>query len=150
MKRFRFRLEAVLSLRALAEGSAREAFGRAQRRVADAQAARDAASRRRTELAEHLAASRSRLFRPAEQAEGLFALDLARQAELDADRLLAEASAARERARQDWLAARSRLHVIEHLKERAARAHRDAAEKAEQSLLDELAALSANRASPLA
>lgn len=150
MKRFRFRLEAVLSLRSLAEGSAREAFGRAQRHLAETQAARDAAARRRTELADHLAASRSGLFRPSAQAEGLFALDLARQAENEAARLVSEATAARERARLDWLAARSRLRVIEHLKERAARSHRDAADKAEQTLLDELAALSVNRASPLA
>lgn len=150
MKRFRFRLESVLSLRALAERSAREAFGRAQRRLAEAESARDVAARRRLELADALSAARAGTFRPGEQSEGLHVLGLARQAELDAARQVAEATSAREKARIDWLAARSRLQVVERLKERAALAHREAADKAEQSLLDELASISAVRSSPLA
>lgn len=147
MKRFRFRLESVLSLRAVAETAERERFGVAQRALDAALAERRAAAARRDALAAALAEAASGTFRPAEHAQGLLALDLARRAELDAARLAEQASAARDRARETWLAARRRLQVIERLETRARQAHRDDTDKAEQTLLDELASLSAARAS---
>lgn len=148
MKRFRFRLESVRALRALAERSARERFGLAQQRLAAAAAALRAAELRRVELAEALSAARAGCFRPGEQTAGLFALGLARQAELDAARLRDEATAARDLAREEWLAHRRRLQVIERLEERARLAHREAMEKAEQATLDELSSLAAARLAP--
>jgi len=148
MKRFRFRLEAVLGLRALAERSARERFGAAQRRLADALADLRAAEQRRLDLADALAGSRSGSFRPADQVGGLLALQEAERGERDAAKRHAEARLAGERAREEWLAARRRLQVVERLQDRARRAHREAADKAEQALLDELASLAAARTSP--
>lgn len=148
MKRFRFRLESVRALRALAERSARERFGAAQQRLAAALSELRAAEERRLALADALAASRSGSFRPADQVGGLLALQAAQQAEREAGRRHAEAQAASQRAREEWLAARRKLQVIERLEERARRAHRDAAEKAEQTLLDELASLAAARQPP--
>lgn len=147
MKRFRFRLESVLALRALAERAARERFGAARRRAAEALDSLQAAVRERIALAEGLAAARGASFRPSEQAAGLVALAQAGRAEQEAGRRHAEALAAAERVREEWLAARRRLQVVERLQERARRAHREAAEKSEQALLDELASLAAARTS---
>lgn len=148
MKRFRFRLEAVLGLRALAERAARERFGAAQQRLAAALAELRAAEQRRLALAEALAGSRAGSFRPAEQVGGLLALQEAERVERDSAKRHAEARLASDRAREEWLAARRRLQVVERLEERARRAHREAADKAEQALLDELASLAAARTSP--
>lgn len=147
MKRFRFRLESVLSLRAVAELAERERFGVAQRELAAALDARRLAAERRDTLARSIAESVAGTFRPAEHSASLRALDLARQAELEAARRAEQATTARDRARETWLAARSRLQVIERLQTRARDAHREAAEKAEQTLLDELASLASARAS---
>lgn len=148
MKRFRFRLESVRALRALAERSARERFGAAQQRLASALADLRAAEARRLAVAEALAASRSGSFRPADQIGGLVALQAAQEAERESGRRHSEAETASKRAREEWLAARRKLQVIERLEERARRAHREAAEKAEQVLMDELASLAAARLSP--
>lgn len=148
MKRFRFRLESVLGIRALAERSARERFGAAQQRLAAALAELRAAEAARLALADALAASRSGSFRPSDQVGGLLALQASQQAERDAGRRHTEAQGASQRAREEWLLARRKLQVIERLEERARRAHRDAADKAEQALLDELASLAAARTSP--
>lgn len=147
MKRFRFRLESVRALRALAERSARERFGAAQQRLAAVLAELRAAEDRRLALAEALAASRSGSFRPADQVGGLLALQSAESVEREAGRRHSEARVAAGRAREEWLAARRKLQVIERLEERARRAHREAAEKTEQALLDELASLAAARPS---
>ena len=148
MKRFRFRLESVRAIRALAERSARERFGLAQQHLAATEAALRAAQLRRVELAEAINAARSGCFRPGEQSSSLSALTLARQAELDATRRRDEATTARERAREDWLAHRRRLQVIERLEEHARLAHREALDKAEQATLDELSSIAAARPSP--
>lgn len=148
MKRFRFRLESVRGLRALAERAARERFGAAQRRVSAALAALRAAEEVRAALTEALAASRAGSFRPADQVGGLIALRTAERAGQEAARRHAEATTASDRAREEWLVARRRLQVVERLEERARQAHREAAEKAEQAALDELASLAAARLLP--
>ncbi len=148
MKRFRFRLESVLALRALAERAARERFAAAQRQALAALQALHGATQGRIALAEALAAARGACFRPAEQAGGLLALRAAERMEQEAATRHAEAASAADRAREEWLVARRALQVVERLQERARRVHREAVEKAEQSLLDELASLAAARSSP--
>lgn len=150
MKRFRFRLESVRALRDLAEKAARERLGQAQQKVSAAADTLRATEIRRAELAEALANTRSGSFRPSEQIGGMAALRTVERSETEARGLLAEAQAACERVREEWLETRRRLKVIEKLEERARHAHRDAAEKAEQTLLDELASLATTRVTPLA
>ncbi|MFA6286547.1 MAG: flagellar FliJ family protein [Opitutaceae bacterium] len=150
MKRFRFRLESVRTIRDLAERRARERFGLAQQKVAEAEEALRLAAFRRSELADALAGARTGCFRPGEQIGGMAALRLAEQAETQARRLLLEAGAARDRSREEWLVARRQLKIIERLEERARLVHREASEKAEQNILDELACLAAARTAPLA
>jgi flagellar export protein FliJ len=150
MKRFRFRLEAVRAIRDLAERAARERFGVAQQKVAAAADALRATELRRAELTEALAGTRAGSFRPGEQIGGMAALRTLERAEVEARRVLAETQAACERVREQWLEARRGLKVIEKLEARARLSHRDAAEKAEQALLDELASLATTRVAPLA
>ena len=150
MKRFRFRLESVRALRDVAERKAREAFGHAQQQVAVAQQALEAAERRRQELNDALAGSRSGNFRPSEQVAGLAALAQADRDVAAATRQVREAEAARDQAREGWLVARRALQVMQKLEERARLAHREANDKAEQNLLDELASISIARLAPLA
>lgn len=147
MKRFRFRLESVRALRALAETAARERFGAAQMRLAAAREAFRLATKRRMRLAEEINAARASAFRPSEQTAALAALGTARLAEHDAARAEAGAVSVVETARGEWLAARRRLQVVQRLEERARRAHQEAADRAEQAQLDELAALAAARLS---
>ncbi len=146
MKRFRFRLESILGLRAVAERAALERFAESRRRLADAVAELHASCVRRDALAETLAASRAGSFRPSIQTAGHLALLDAERAAGEAARRRSEALAASERAREEWLVARRRLGVIERLGERAHRVHRETTEKAEQALLDELASIAAARA----
>ena len=148
MKRFRFRLEAVRTLREVAERGQREAFGAAQQRYATAEAAVQAAATARRELLDHVAGTRSGVFRPSEQTAGLEALRQAAHREAAAEKDRQEAATARDQARETWLEARRALQIIERLEEKARAEHREAADKAEQSLLDELASIGAARATP--
>ncbi len=150
MKRFRFRLESVRALRDLAERAARERLGVAQQKVAAAADSLRATELRRAEMAEALAGTRSGSFRPSEQIAGMEALRSIERAEVEARRVLTEAQAACDRVREEWLESRRRLKVIEKLEERARLAHREAAEKSEQAILDELASLATTRVAPLA
>ncbi len=150
MKRFRFRLESVRTLRELAERKARELFGLAQQQVAEATEGLRLAQHRRSELIASIAGTRTGCFRPADQVGGMAALRLAEKQELAAARTLADAEKNRDRVREDWLLARRNLQIIQKLEERARFAHRDAADKAEQSLLDELGSMAAARLAPLA
>jgi flagellar FliJ protein len=147
MKRFRFRLASVRSLRELAEGRARENFGRAQKTVADATDHLRAAEQTRIQLTASLSGARATVFRPVEQIAGFGALRQAGQAEAEAARRLAAAQQSLAQARELWLASRRDLQVMQRLEERARLAHRTEADRAEQSLLDELAALATARPS---
>jgi flagellar protein FliJ len=149
MKRFRFNLEAVLSIRAVTERRAREHFGFAQAKVAEANQHLDQARYQRAALGEALATSRANHFRAVDQAGGMAALRLAERSELEATRLLNEAETARTRIREEWLLARRGLQVIERLEVRARQAHRLAADKLEQTLLDELGSMAAARVAHL-
>ncbi len=150
MKRFRFRLESVRTLRELAERKAREQFGLAQQKVTEAAESLHLAKVRRSELISSLAGTRTGRFRPADQVGGMAALRVAEKQEIEAERVLAETEKNRDRVREDWLLARRGLQIIQKLEERARFAHRDAADKAEQSLLDELGSMAAARLAPLA
>ena len=147
MKRFRFRLSSVLSLRDLAERRARENFGRAQQVVAEATTHLRTAEQARLQLTESLSGARAAVFRPIEQIAGFGALRQAERAEAECANRLTAARQSLAQARERWLASRRDLQVIQRLEERARLAHRTEADKAEQSLLDELAALASARPS---
>jgi len=150
MKRFRFRLESIRNLRDVAERKAREGFGLAQQQVLLAQQAVEAAEVRRSELNAAISSARAGSFRPSEQVSGLAALVQADREVAEAGRKLGEVEKARDLAREGWLTARRALQVMQKLEERARLAHREASDKAEQTLLDEIASMTLARLGPLA
>lgn len=150
MKRFRFRLESIRNLRDVAERKAREGFGMAQQQVLIAQQAVEAAEVRRSELNAAISSARTGSFRPSEQVSGLAALGQADREVAEAGRKLVEVEKARDQAREGWLTARRALQVMQKLEERARLAHREARDKAEQTLLDEIASMTLARLGPLA
>jgi len=150
MKRFRFRLESIRALRDVAERKAREGFGLAQQQVALAQQAVVDAELRRNTLNASITGARAGTFRPSEQVSSLAALGQADREVAEAGRKRGEAEKARDLAREGWLNARRALQVMQKLEERARLAHREASDKAEQTLLDEIASMTLARIGPLA
>ena len=150
MKRFRFRLESIRALRDVAERKAREGFGLAQQQVVLAEQAVQAAEVRRSELNTAITGARAGSFRPADQVAGLAALTQSEREVAEAGRRLGETEKARDLSREGWLNARRALQVMQKLEERARLAHREAADKAEQTLLDEIASMTLARLGPLA
>jgi flagellar export protein FliJ len=150
MKRFRFRLESIRALRDVAERKAREGFGLAQQQVRLGQQTLEATEARRSELNAAITSARSGNFRPSEQVAGLAALGQADREVAEARRKLGELEKARDLAREGWLTARRALQVMQKLEERARLAHREACDKAEQTLLDDIASMTLARQGPLA
>lgn len=150
MKRFRFRLESILALRDVAERKAREGFGLAQHQVRLGQQAVEAAELRRNELNAALTGARAGSFRPSEQVAGLAALGQSDRDVVEARRKLVELEKARDQSRDGWLTARRALQVMQKLEARARLAYREASDKAEQTLLDEIASMTLARLGPLA
>lgn len=145
MKRFRFRLESVLSLRTLREQRGREEFATATDMWVRAQETVKSAEANAARLSASFAASRLERFRPAEQAAGSMVLAHA-QAEISRLITLREdAAATRKTTHDSWLKLRRSLKVIEGLAERDRKLHREATLRAEQNELDEFAGIAAAR-----
>jgi flagellar export protein FliJ len=139
MKAFRFRLQAVLTLREQAEHEAQQLCARAYAAVESAEArlrSADAAitaadDLRRTHLASGTRASQLEQLR-------IYAVLLHERRVLVA-RELTEARRRAEEARRQLLAATQRREALERLRLRQRRTHDYQAARAEQKLLDELA-----------
>lgn len=145
MKRFRFRLESVLSLRSLREQRGREAFATATDMWMRAQETVKRAEANAAMLNASFAASRLERFRPAEQAAGSTVLAHA-QAEISRLITLREdAAKTRKTIHDNWLKLRRSLKVIEGLAERDRKLYREATLRAEQNELDEFAGIAAAR-----
>jgi flagellar FliJ protein len=150
-KRFEFRLERVRSMRERAEEEAREG-------LAAALAAREAEAARRTAIAAELVRARSAQRGAAVGGGASIADMMAHQAYLErAER--SDQTAERDLSRQDAEVAARRTalqhaarerQVMDKLREKAERDHRAALERAEASLLDELALNAHRRRSALA
>lgn len=146
MKRFRFRLASVVTLRGMREQRAREAFGAAMRIVTEAEEALAGVRARVAQIEDMLRAGRQQTFRPHEYAESVAAYRLELASEQKAVDAVAQARSQMEKARTAWLEARRHLQVIENLRERARRRHQVESDRAEQVALDEHASLRALRA----
>lgn len=146
MKRFRFPLHAVLTLRNLHEQRAREAFARALHLQSVAAATLAAAQARVAASARLLCETRTHVFHSGEHAAALLSWRGDCTMEKRAVDTLRQAEEAMHKARTVWLEARRHLQVIENLKARALLRHRQAGEREEQTLLDELASIRAARA----
>jgi flagellar export protein FliJ len=139
MKRFRFPLQPVATLRDRQEMLARQQFARAVQEAARCAAALDDATARVDALVAALLDGRAGRHGGAVHAAHLAAHQLEVQAAARAAAALAAAEHARETARQRWLEARLQVRLIENLRERARTRHLAETFRAEQVQLDERA-----------
>ena len=145
MKRFRFPLQSVSTLRSWREGQAREAFGARMRDLRDADDAVQRAKQRAVEIERQLCEARSTRFLPGEQVAFLAALQEQQATVVRATQARDEARQAADRAREAWQIRRNELRAMHQLEQRARQAHRLEQDRAEQALMDELASLRAIR-----
>ena len=149
MKRFRFPLQSVATVRAWREREAREQFAARMHELAAADEALRQARARLTELEQVVRSARTGTFRPAEQAASLAAYQTEQGAMQRAAQARGDAKAAVDRAREAWQTRRNELRAVEKLEQRARQSHRLEHERAEQTLLDELASMRGPRTSPV-
>ncbi len=145
MKRFRFSLQSVLALRTLEEQRARVAFAASVRAAEAAEQALARANARLAESARTLEASRAQHFRGGEQAAFLLAFRACHESVKRARAALDQANAARRRAQMAWMETRTRLRLIERMRQRARDAYRQECDRIEQAALDEFATARAHR-----
>lgn len=137
MKKFRFPLRTVATVRSLAELRARERFSKAVQVYVEVENRLQILRSRLAEFEEILRSGRSGNFRPAEQVSFLAAF---KADTVSATKVEAEVAAARqalESARQAWLEARRDVRVIENLESRARLAHRQESEREDQLVMDD-------------
>lgn len=133
MKRYRFRLEPVLRVRRHAEEAARGALLAASAAVsAQERAAQERAAEYAAATAGGIAGSADRIRLEHARRSALAA------AVLEQRRLLADARAGLESARQAWTAAAAAVSALERLDERQRGDHAAAALKEDDQLTDEL------------
>jgi flagellar FliJ protein len=146
MKKFRFPLKSVETIRSMKELRAREQFSLAVHAYVLAEENLETARGRAGALAEALRTGRTGIFRAGDEVGFIEAY----KAELDT---VAKASAAVEKAkegmeaaRQAWLNSRRDLRVIENLERKARALHRHEVEREEQAALDDRTGAMAGRA----
>lgn len=139
MKKFGFPLRSVATLRSMRELRAREAFSLSVHAFARAEVNLAEVRRRIAELREVLLDARRATFRPSDQVAFLGAFENETRAEVEARRLVAAAKTTMDQRRQDWLATRRDVRVVEKLETRARSQHRRECEREEQKALDDLA-----------
>ncbi|MDD2763102.1 MAG: flagellar FliJ family protein [Opitutaceae bacterium] len=149
MRRFRFHLESVATLRAMRELRAREHLAAAIRACEQAEADLAEASGRRILLEHLLRTGRAFTLRAAEHVAFLAALRRACDDETAAQRRVAEARAGRDRRLTEYHEAVRDVKVLGNLRTRARAAHRLALERESQTALDERASIAAARAARL-
>jgi len=146
MKRFRFQLQSVATLRALREFRARESLALAIRVCEQAELALAEARGRRELLEELIRSGRAFTLRAAEHVTFLAALRQAAGDEAAAAQAVAQAHAVRDTRLNEYYEAARNVKVLANLESRARLAHRIAVDRAEQAALDERASVAAARA----
>ena len=139
MKRFRFPMKSVATVRELNELRAREAFAQAIAALNKAEEFLADVRRRMEELREIVVAGRLESFRPRDHVSFLEAYHAEHRNEIEARHAVVAAMNLLEKRRLDWLEARRALKLIHNLEARARTVHRADAERESQRELDELA-----------
>ena len=137
MKRFRFPLRSVATVRSILELRAKERFSTTVQALIAAKEELAAIRRRLAAMEEVLRSHRAERFRPADEASFLenFRLETVRATRAAAD--VAAAQSAMEAARAAWLAARRDVRVLENLEVKARDAYRFEVAREEQAALDD-------------
>jgi flagellar FliJ protein len=137
MKKFRFPLRSVATLRSLRELRAREQFSQAVHAYVAAEEHLLMLRARLAELEEILRSGRSRSFRAGDEASFIEAYKSETDAALRASTEVDKARAAMETARQTWLGSRRDLRVVENLERKARATHLHEVEREDQAALDD-------------
>lgn len=143
MKRFRFSLQSVATLRELRELRARENLAAAIRLCEQAELALADARARRELLEDLVRSGRAFTLRAAEHVAFVCALRAATEEESAAEHAVAQAHARRDQQLSEYYEAARALKVLTNLEIRAREAHRLACDREEQNALDERSTISA-------
>lgn len=147
MKKFRFPLRSVATVRSMLELRAREQFSRCVQACVAAEKNLAAQRERVSELESILRSGRLTRFRPADQATFMAAF---KDETAVITKITAELHSARremESARQAWLESRRDVRVIENLEQKARAAHLHEVERENQAAMDDRAGAMAARPS---
>lgn len=145
MKKFRFPLRSVATVRNIYELRAREHFSRTVQACVTADKTLESLRTRVAELEQLLRSGRLQCFRPADQTSFMAAF---KEENVKAAKAAAEAAAARatmETARQAWLQSRRDVRVIENLEQKRRAIHRSELERENQAAMDDRASSASAR-----
>jgi flagellar FliJ protein len=137
MKKFRFPLRSVATVRSIRELRAREQFSIAVNAYVKAEEYLQMMRARLTALEDVLRSSRAQNFRAGDEASFLEAYKIETTATAKASAEVEKARAAVETARQAWLGTRRDLKVVESLEQKARAVHRRTVEREDQAALDD-------------
>jgi flagellar FliJ protein len=137
MKKFRFPLRSVATLRRLRETERRELFAAAVHAYTAAEEALAEVNSRIAELEGIIAHERVGRFRPADHVAFLQALADEKVRKTEVQARVAQAKLDMERERQAWLESRRDMRLVEILETKARGVHRREYEREEQALLDD-------------
>lgn len=137
MKKFRFTLHSVQTIRGLHEMRAREAFSAAVKVHMLASSALMEARECIRNLELTLMEERRHLFRPAEQLAYINEQRQLKEAEAEAVKSLSQASEHMDKCRDLWIVARRDVRVIEKLETKARVIHRQDCDREEQAAMDD-------------
>ena len=137
MKKFRFPLRSVETVRSIRELRAREQFSHAVHAFVTAEGQLQLLQARLAELEDILRSGRKHSFRAGDEASFLKAYKTETDAVSKAADALEKARAEMEAARQNWLTARRNLRVVESLEQKSRVKHRHETEREDQAALDD-------------
>jgi len=137
MKKFRFPLRSVTTIRNLREVRAREQFSAAVRAYVLADERLQTIRAKLTELEDILRSGRAQRFRPSDEISFIQAFKDETLTATKAEGDVATARNAMEAARKAWLESRRDLRVLENLERKARTLHRQEAERENQAALDD-------------
>jgi flagellar FliJ protein len=146
MKKFRFPLRSVATVRSIRELQAREQFSLAVHAYVTAGEHLQMLRARLAELEGILRSGRTRTFRAGDEVTFLDAYKTETIAVAKATAEVEKARAAMEAARQVWLGARRDLRVVENLEQKARATHRYEVEREDQAALDDRSSALSGRA----
>lgn len=137
MKKFRFPLRSVATVRSMRELRAREQFSLAVHACVAAEENLRNLQVRLSALEEVLRTGRAHTFRAGDQVTFIDAYKNETEAVTKAATEVEKARAAMEKARQAWLVSRRDLKVVENLEQKARLVYRHEVERADQAALDD-------------
>jgi flagellar protein FliJ len=139
MKRFKFSLRPVATLRSHRELRAREEFAAAIHAFSRAEQQLAVVRGRLAQLGQAIAGGRSERFRPGEESQSLAAYTRECGNEKQGQQSVATAAAEKEKRRVSYLSAHRDLEAVKRLEQQARLKHRQATDRAEQAEYDDFA-----------